>query len=83
MVQTKTCVDNRVLTFDDHGFPRQRKHSMVPRQSCEALGKVVNCQVAVTGVYAHSAVRWLVNTRVYLPQQWIDASARYAKAGVS
>ena len=45
----------------------------VARQYCGASGKVANCQVAVTCVYADSAMYLPVNTRLYLPLQWTDA----------
>ena len=38
-----------ILMLDETSFPRADPHSVgVARQSCGALGRVANCQVAVT-----------------------------------
>ena len=71
------------LIFDDTGFAKQGTHSVgVARQYSGTLGKVGNCQVAVTSVYADPAVSWPVNVRLYLPKEWTDDPNRCAHAGV-
>ncbi len=71
------------LIFDDTGFAKQGKHSVgVARQYSGTLGKVGNCQVAVTCVYADPAESWPVHTRLYLPKEWTGDPARCAQAGV-
>jgi len=72
-----------VLIFDDTGFARQGIGAVgVARQYSGTLGKVGNCQVAVTSVYADPAVLWPVGVRLYLPKEWTDDPARCAHAGV-
>jgi SRSO17 transposase len=72
-----------VLIFDDTGFAKQGKHSVgVARQYSGTLGKVGNCQVAVTSVYADPAGSWPVDIRLYLPKEWTDDPVRCAQAGV-
>lgn len=72
-----------VLLFDDISFVKQGTASVgVARQYCGSLGKVANCQVAVTCVYADPAVHWPVDARLYLPSEWTEDPARCAKAGV-
>ena len=76
-------VGNGALIFDDTGFAKQGQHSVgVARQYSGTLGKVGNCQVAVTSVYADPAVSWPVNVRLYLPKEWTKDPRRCAQAGV-
>lgn len=83
----RMCQEVRVgdgaLIFDDTGFAKQGTHSVgVARQYSGTLGKVGNCQVAVTSVYADKAVSWPVNVRLYLHKEWTDDPDRCAQAGV-
>ena len=68
---------------DDTGFPKQGEHSVgVERQYSGTLGKVGNCQVAVSvhhvGEQGHSILGW----RLYLPESWTKDRARRAEAGI-
>ena len=74
--------------IDETSFPKAGKHSVgVARQYCGALGKIANCQVAVTlhyagqsagGVPGSAALGW----RLLLPQSWAEDPERRAKAHV-
>lgn len=75
--------------IDETSFPKAGEHSVgVARQYCGALGKIANCQVAVSLHYAghptgqgprgNAALGW----RLLLPRQWCEDAARRGKAGV-
>ncbi len=68
---------------DEVGFPKQGKHSVgVARQYCGTLGKVGNCQVAVSLNHTTDDGSFPVDWRLYLPESWIRDPARCAAAGV-
>ena len=72
-----------VLVFDDTGFPKQGKASVgVERQDSGTLGKVGNCQVAVTCCYSDPQGTWPVAVRLYLPKTWAYDPERRQQAGV-
>jgi SRSO17 transposase len=72
-----------VLVVDDTGFPKQGAASVgVARQYSGTLGKVGNCQVAVTCCYADSQAAWPVAVRLYLPHAWAADPARRQQARV-
>jgi SRSO17 transposase len=69
--------------IDDTGFPKQGKDSVgVARQYSGTLGKVGNCQIAVsihlTTAEESTPLDWVL----YLPREWIDDPERCRKAGV-
>jgi SRSO17 transposase len=75
--------DDGVLIFDESSFPKCGPKSVgVARQYCGALGKLANCQVAVYVAYAGAGGHTLLDTRLYLPDEWTDDPARCRAAGV-
>lgn len=72
-----------ILALDDTGFPKQGTQSPgVQRQYCGALGKVGNCQVAVSSALIADGRTWPLAFDLYLPTAWTDDAARCAAAGI-
>ena len=68
-----------VLILDDTGFPKQGTHSVgVSRQYSGTLGKIGNCQVAVTAALWTGVRAWLLGAELYLPEAWLTADRRHA-----
>ena len=68
---------------DDTGFPKKGKHSVgVARQYCGQLGKQDNCQCAVSVSVATAHASLPVAYRLYVPQEWVEDSARRTRAGI-
>lgn len=66
-----------VVIIDGTSFPKQGEASVgVARQYCGALGKIANCQVAVTAALWHQARSYLVGATLYLPEAWLTTAAR-------
>ena len=72
-----------VLVFDPSSFPKKGTESVgVKRQWCGRLGKIENCQVGVYMAYVSAEEHALVNTRLYLPEEWAKDKARRRKCHV-
>jgi len=75
--------EDGLIVIDDTGFAKQGKHSVgVKRQYSGTLGKVGNCQVAVSLHYANGEADYPLALRLYLPDVWTNDPDRLAKAGV-
>jgi SRSO17 transposase len=72
-----------ILILDETSFPKSGPHSVgVARQYCGALGKVANCQVAVTAALWASQRVWPMGVALYLPQAWTSDPARRARTQI-
>ena len=66
-----------VWILDETSFPKAGDHSVgVARQYCGALGKVANCQVAVTLHWSSADASCPLGWRLYLPQAWVEDEER-------
>ncbi len=66
-----------VLILDGTSFPKQGTASVgVARQYCGALGKIANCQTAVTVALWTGRQAWLLGARLYLPEAWLTPTQR-------
>jgi SRSO17 transposase len=71
------------LVIDDTGFPKKGKHSVgVARQYSGTLGRVDNCQVAVSLHLAGESRSGCVAMDLYLPDEWTSDEVRMDAAGV-
>jgi SRSO17 transposase len=71
------------LLIDESGFPKKGDKSVgVSRQWLGCLGKVDNGQVGVFSALCNGGYAVPVDSRLYLPQEWIDDPARCLEAKV-
>lgn len=72
-----------ILILDETSFPKSGPHSVgAARQYCGALGKVANCQVAVTAALWTGRRAWPLGALLYLPAGWVGEAARRLAARV-
>ena len=72
-----------VIVFDPSGFVKKGTKSVgVKRQWCGRVGKTENCQVAIYMGYVSAIEHALVDTRLYLPEEWTKDRSRCDAAGV-
>jgi SRSO17 transposase len=66
-----------VIILDESGMKKSGDSSVgVSRQYCGNLGKVDNCQVGVFLVYSKGNKRILIDSRLYLPEDWVNDEER-------
>ena len=66
-----------VWILDETSFPKAGGHSVgVARQYCGALGKIANCQVAVSLHWSSAEASCPLSWRLYLPKEWIEDRER-------
>jgi SRSO17 transposase len=71
------------FVIDDTGFPKKGEHSVgVQRQYSGTLGRIDNCQVAVSLHIAGEQGSGMVGFRLFLPESWVDDRVRRKRAGV-
>lgn len=72
-----------MLIQDDTGIPKQGAQSVgVKRQYSGTLGKIGNCQIAVSSILRAGNANWLLAMDLYLPKEWIEDKNRRMKAGI-
>ena len=71
------------IHIDETSFPKQGDDSVgVKRQYSGRLGKVDNCQVAVCLGYTKGSLRTLIDTELYIPEDWASDQSRREKCGI-
>ena len=69
-----------VWIIDETAFPKAGEHSVgVARQYCGTLGKVANCQVAVSLHWSSAEASCPILWRLYLPKPWLEDAERAAE----
>lgn len=72
-----------MLAIDESAFTKKGDRSVgVARQHNGRLGKIDNCQVGVFGALTDGRHASLIDTRLYLPQEWTSSPKRCAAAGI-
>lgn len=71
-------------SYDEYDpfFVTKTRASGVTRQWCGRLGKVDNCQTAVCASLGKGSIATLIDTALFLPQEWTRDRVRMAEAGV-
>jgi SRSO17 transposase len=70
------------LVIDDTGHPKKGQHSVgVARQYSGTLGRVDNCQIAVSLHLAGESVSGCIAYDLYLPEEWTqDPERSYSRS---
>lgn len=68
---------------DESGNPKKGSHTAcVQRQWCGNTGKIDNCVVGVHTAYVADDFQCILDSDLYLPEDWADDPARRKKAGI-
>ena len=68
---------------DETSFPKAGAHSVgAARQYCGTLGKIANCQVAVSLHWRQDQMSYPLSWRLFLPEDWCKDLARRAEAHI-
>jgi SRSO17 transposase len=82
-LRTVVPIRTGLLALDDTGFPKQGTASVgVQRPSCGALGKIGNCQVAVSSALIADGRTWPLTFERYVPASWTTDAPRRTAAGI-
>jgi SRSO17 transposase len=82
-LRTLVPIRTGLLALDDTGFPKQGTASVgVQRQYCGALGKIGNCQVAVSSALIADGRTWPLTFELSVPTAWTTDPARRTAAGI-
>jgi SRSO17 transposase len=72
-----------LLLVDETSFPKHGDRSVaVGRQYCGALGKIANCQVAVSTALLATQLAWPTTMELYVPEDWAEDGDRRERAGI-
>ena len=72
-----------LLLVDETAFPKHGEQSVaVGRQYCGALGKIANCQVAVSTALLADQLAWPTTMELYVPEDWAADADRRARTDI-
>ena len=82
-IRVSLISNGSLVDADLESFPKAGDHSVgVARQYCGALGKIANCQVAVSLHWSQAEVSYPISWRLFLPEEWIKDAARRRQARI-
>jgi SRSO17 transposase len=76
-------VRHGILAIDDTSFQKHGKRSVgVARQYCGTLGKIANCQSAVSTALIVKGWAWVTSLELFLPRAWLDDVSQREWVGI-
>ena len=82
-LRAKLPVRRGILLVDETALPKHGEHSVaVGRQYCGALGKIANCQVAVSTALLAENLAWPTTMELYIPEDWAADLDRRERAEI-